>query len=195
MRVLVPRLIVLTRLREGVAAESAKEALLGALPVAPLEIHRLPEQILRAGSDMYIFLALENMRIYLAGGILLALVGVLAIALANYAEERHTLALLRIRGASPIYILRFLVAMMLSPALLGLILGSAAGLAAGFGLANYLWKLREIQTAVGLLRTHLVISAATVEIIILLAIFLIVVASLFSLWVFRKTAREVAVEG
>ncbi len=79
--------------------------------------------------------------------------------------------------------------------MLGLILGSLTGLAAGYGLANYLWKLREIQTAVGFLHTHLIVSAFTVEIIILLALFLVGVASLFSLWVFRKTAQEVMTEG
>lgn len=195
LRVLIPRVIVLIRLRDGAPVEAAKEALLRALPTPPLEIHSLPEQIQKAASDMYIFLALENIRIYLVGGLLLALIGVVAIAMANYAEERHTLALLRIRGVSPGNIWRFLLAMMLSPALLGLILGSGAGIAAGYGLANYLWKLREIQTAVEFLPTHLIISAFTVEVMIFLLVFLVGVASLFSFWVFRKTAQEVMQEG
>ena len=193
--VLIPRVIVLVQLRDGVEINSVQDALLRALPVPPLEIHNLPEQVQKAGSDMYIFLALQNIRIYLVGGLVLALIGVLAVSMANYAEERHTLALLRIRGASPVYIWRFLVAMMLSPALLGLILGSVTALAAGYGLANYLWQLREIQTAVGFLPTRLIISAFTVEVIVLLAVFLVGVVSLFSLWVFRKTAQEAIQEG
>ena len=192
---MIPRVIVLVRLRDGVAIDSAKDALMHALPFAPLEIHNLVEQSRRTGSDMFIFLALANMRIYLVGGLLLALIGVLAIAIANYAEERQTLALLRIRGVSPQLMWRFLLAMMLSPTLLGLILGSLVGLATGYGLANYLWKLREIQTAVGLLKTHLVISSFTVEVMLLLVVFLVGIVSLFSLWVFRKTAQEVMQEG
>src|ERR1051325_9404619 len=49
---------------------------------------------------MFIFLALENMRIYLAGGMLLALIAIAAIALTNYLEDRRTLRLLRVRGAA-----------------------------------------------------------------------------------------------
>ena len=39
--------------------------------------------------------------------------------MANYAEDERTLALLRIRGARPRDLWRFVVAMLLSPALLG----------------------------------------------------------------------------
>ncbi len=39
---------------------------------------------------------------------------------------------------------------------------------AGFGLANYVWKLREIRTVVQLLPTHLVVVALTVWIALLL---------------------------
>ena len=191
---LIPRVIVLIRLRDGVSQDAVKDALLRASPIAPLEIHNLSEQVQKAGSDMYIFLAQENIRIYLAGGLILALIGVLAIAMANYAEERHTLALLRIRGASPVHIWRFLMSVMLSPALLGLILGSLTALVAGFGLANYLWKLREIKTAVGLLHTHLFVSTFAVAILVLLLVFLMSVASLFSSWSFRKTAQEIIQE-
>src|SRR4029079_18490280 len=102
--------------------------------------------------------ALANMRIYLLGGLVLALIAILAVAMANYSEDRRTLALLRIRGASPMSMWRFVVAMLLSPALVGLALGAASSVLAGFGLANYVWRLREIRTVVQLLPTRLVVS-------------------------------------
>ena len=50
---------------------------------------------------MFIALALANLRIYLFGGLLLAVIAILAIAMANYTEDKRTLALLRIRGVAP----------------------------------------------------------------------------------------------
>jgi len=139
---------------------------------------------------MYIALALANMRIYLLGGLVLALIAILAIAMANYSEDRRTLALLRIRGASPVSMWRFVVAMLLSPALVGLALGAASSVLAGFGLANYVWRLREIRTVVQLLPTRLVIAPLTAWVALLIVVILVGVASGFSWWVFRDTAHE-----
>jgi hypothetical protein len=61
---------------------------------------------------------------------------------------------------------------------------------AGFGLANYVWKLREIRTVVQLLPTHLVFSLLTVWIGLLLIVLLVGVASGFSWWVYRHTAQR-----
>ena len=154
------------------------------------EIHDLEHEIGRVGTDMFIALALANMRIYLIGGLALALIAILAIAMANHAEDKRTLALLRIRGASPRDLWRFVVATLLSPAMLGLILGSVAAVLAGYGLANYVWKLREIRTVVQLLPTHLVFSPLTVGVLLLLMVLLIAVASMFSWYVYRRTAHE-----
>ncbi len=139
---------------------------------------------------MFIFLALENMKIYLVGGLILALIGIVAVATANYIEEQHTLALLRIRGTPPKYIWRFLMAMFISPAILGVILGAGSALIAGYGVAGYLWKLREIRTVVAFLKTHMVVSAAAIEIIVVIMALLIAVATGFNSWVFRSSARE-----
>jgi hypothetical protein len=73
---------------------------------------------------------------------------------------------------------------------LGLVLGGLLSLLAGFGLANYVWRLREIKTVVQLLPSKLVLSPLLLGIILLLLALLVGVASLFSLWVFRRTARE-----
>ena len=99
---------------------------------------------------MFIFLALENMRIYLIGGVLLALIAILAIALTNYLEDRRTLGLLRVRGVSPGQLFRFFASSLLAPALLGLAVGLLVAGAAGFGLTNLIWSLRELKSVVHL---------------------------------------------
>jgi hypothetical protein len=189
LQILIPRIIVLLR-TEGVADAGAfQSAIAKATPFPPLEIHSLSQEIGKVGSDMYISLALANMRIYLLGGLVLALIAILAVAMANYSEDRRTLALLRIRGASPAAMWRFVVATLLSPALVGLALGAGSAVLAGFGLANYVWRLREIRTVVQLLPTHLVVAPLTAWIALLLVVMLVGVASGFSWWVYRDTAH------
>jgi hypothetical protein len=188
--ILIPRIIVLLTTDGTGEPVAFRQAIVQASAFPPLEVHSLSEEIGKVGSDMYISLALANMRIYLLGGLVLALIAILAVAMANYSEDRRTLALLRIRGASPASIWRFVVAMLLSPALVGLALGASSSLLAGFGLANYVWRLREIRTVVQLLPTHLVIAPLTGWVALLLIVMLVGVASGFSWWVFRDTAHE-----
>jgi hypothetical protein len=190
LQLLLPRIIVLIRTDATVDPVAFPKAVANAAPFPPLEIHSLTQEIGKVGSDMYISLALANMRIYLIGGLTLALIAILAVAMANYSEDRRTLALLRIRGASPASMWRFVVAMLLSPALVGLALGAASSVLAGFGLANYVWRLREIRTVVQLLPTHLVIAPLTGWVALLLIVILVGAASGFSWWVFRDTAHE-----
>ena len=128
------------------------------------------------------------------GGLLLALIAILSVALVNYVEDRRTLALVRIRGASPLQIWRFFVAMLIAPGLWGLVLGGLISLLAGYGLANLIWSLREIKTAVQLLPTHLVVSSLSAAILVLVLFILLGVAFFFSWWVFRRTARETVAE-
>jgi len=189
LQILLSRVIVLLKTDQSPDGAAMSKALASAAPFPPLEIHSLGEEIGKVGSDMYISLALANMRIYLVGGLVLALIAILAVAMANYAEDRRTLALLRIRGAAPAAMWRFVVAMLLSPALVGLALGAASALLAGFGLANYVWKLREIRTVVQLLPTRLVVDALAAWVTIVMMCVLVGVASGFSWWVYRDTAR------
>jgi hypothetical protein len=190
LQLLIPRIIVLLRADATVDPVAFQQAIAKASPFPPLEIHSLTQEIGKVGSDMYISLALANMRIYLVGGLALALIAILAVAMANYSEDRRTLALLRIRGASPSSMWRFVVAMLLSPALVGLALGAASSLLAGFGLANYVWRLREIRTVVQLLPTRLVVAPLAGWVALLLIVILVGAASGFSWWVFRDTAHE-----
>ena len=190
MQIVIPRIVVLLRTQAGANPDALRADLASAGTAPPLEIHSFGEEVSKVGSDMYISLALANMRIYLLGGLLLALVAILAIAMANYVEDRRTLALLRIRGASPLSLWRFVLATLLSPTLLGLAIGGVAALVAGYGLATYVWQLREIRTVVQLLPTHLVIPPLTAGLVMLLMTLLIAVASGFSWWAFRDTAHQ-----
>ena len=189
MQVLVSRIIVLVK-GSGGPSDALGSSLLAALPVTPLEAHSLPDEVTKLGTDMYVALALANLRIYMIGGLVLAIIAILAIGLVNHAEDRRTLGLLRLRGASPLQLWRFLVAMLLSPAILGWLLGSAVALVAGYGLANYVWDLREIRTVVQFLPTRFVVSSLTGVVGLVILGMLLVVASGFAWWEYRRTARE-----
>ena len=190
LKVLVPRVIVLAGGDGTADLAEMQQRIVSALPVPPLEVHNLTEEMGKVASDMYISLALANMNIYLIGGIILALIAIISVAAANYVEDRRTLALLRIRGASPINLWRFILALLVSPAILGLVVGAIVALIAGFGLANYVWQLREIRTVVQLLPTRLIISPLWASVAVLLLVLLVVVASAFSAWVYRRTAHR-----
>lgn len=192
---LVLRVVLAVRPADGVTPAAAAAAVSKVLPVPPLETRLLADEVARLGSDMYIFLARANFTIYMIGGLLLSLIGILAIAASNFAEDRRTLALLRVRGAGPRAILGFTVPGLLAPSLVGLVLGSAVALAVGFGITDLVWKLREILTILNILPTRLVISAETVMAAGFLVAVLIAVAVAISRWVFKRTAREGLNEG
>ena len=65
----------------------------------------------------------------------------------------------------------------------------------GYGLTNYVWKLHNVKTIIQVLPTHLVLTALTAAITMVLVVLLVAAALLFSLWVFRKTALENIQEG
>ncbi|MEO5898484.1 MAG: FtsX-like permease family protein [Vicinamibacterales bacterium] len=190
LRVLIPRVIVLAKGSPGTVPADLQPRIVAASPLPPLEVHNLTEEISKVSTDMYIALALANMRIYLLGGIALALIAIIAVAAANYVEDRRTLALLRIRGASPKQLWRFMLALLISPALVGLLVGALVSLVAGYGLATYVWELREIRTVVQLLPTRLAVSPLWASVAALLLLLLILVASAFSGWVYRRTAHS-----
>ena len=188
--VLMQRLVLTIVPKPGVEPAALKHAVLAALPAEPLQVRELDDEIARLGSDMYIFLARQNVQIYLFGGVLLALIGILAMAFANYAEDRRTLGLLRIRGAGPREILQFLSAGLSAPAVVGLISGALISLLVGYGITNLIWKLREIKTIMIYLRTHLAISWQTATVGGLLVLIVLAIVLFFSRWIFKRTARE-----
>jgi hypothetical protein len=105
-------------------------------------------------------------------------------------EDRRTLALLRIRGTSPKLLQRFLSTILLSPAVLGLVLGGITALIAGFGLTNRVWELREIRSVVQLLKTHLIISELSIGIVVFLLALVAFAAWFIGAWSFRKATTE-----
>jgi hypothetical protein len=195
LKVLIPRVLMLVRVNSNGDAGAIVNDLARTLKARPLEVRELKRELQKVGGDMFIFLALENMRIYLVGGVLLALIAILAIALINYLEDRRTLGLLRVRGVSPAQLFRFFASSLLAPALLGLAVGLLVACAAGFGLTNLIWSLRELKSVVHLLPTHLVVSDWTVWISLGLLGVVVAIALLFSLWVFRRSARTSMTEG
>ena len=190
LQILLPRVIVLLKADPAVDPVAFPKAIARANAFPPLEIHSLTQEMAKVGSDMYISLALANMRIYLIGGLILAVVAILAIAMANYSEDRRTLGLLRSVARHRRRCGGSSWRCCSSPALVGLALGATSAVLAGFGLANYVWKLREIRTVVQLLPTHLVVSLLTVWIALLLIFLLVGVATGFSWWVYRHTAHR-----
>lgn len=195
LKVLIPRILLLVNLKENADPAEAVRELAGALKARPLEARELRRELKKVGGDMFIFLALENMRIYLVGGVLLALIALLSIATTNYQEDKRTLGLLRVRGVSPALLFRFFASGLLSPALLGIVIGALVAGAAGYGLTNLIWDLRELRSVVHLLPTRLVVSALTLWVGLGLLAVIIGIALVFSLWVFRRTARETMGEG
>ena len=191
---LLPRVVVLVRLRASADASAVRDEIVASLPSLPLEVRELAVEEARLGSDMYIFLARQNLQLYLLGGLLLSIIGILAIAVSNYAEDRRTLNLLRIRGCGLRDLSRFVAPGVIGPSLIGLVIGGTVALAVGFGLTDLVWKLREVLTVLNLLSTRLAISAQTGWVLALLVLILLLLAIGFSWWTFRRTAREGIIE-
>jgi hypothetical protein len=193
--VLIPRVVLTVSGSAGTTAADLKRAVLGSLDVQPLDVRDTETEIARLGSDMYIFLARQNVQIYLLGGLLLAMIGIFAVAYANYIEDRRTLALLRIRGAGPVDVVRFFMPNVLGPSLVGLVMGALIALLVGFGITKLVWDLRQLQTVMSYLPTRLAISQQTVWISLLLVVLLLAIVIGFGRWVFARTARQSLLEG
>jgi len=193
--VLIPRVVLSIAAAPGVTPADLRAAVLASLNFQPLEVRDIGTEIARLGSDMYIFLARQNVQIYLLGGLLLALIGIFSIAYANYAEDRRTLALLRIRGAGPVAVVRFFVPNVLGPSLVGLVIGAAISLAVGFGITKLVWDLRQLQTVMSYLPTRLAVSEQTGIIALILVLLLVGIVLVFGRWVFAHTARQSLREG
>jgi ABC-type lipoprotein release transport system permease subunit len=181
--------------KPGTSATDLRAAVLASINVQPLDVRDMRTEISRLGSDMYIFLARQNVRIYLLGGLLLAIIGIFSVAYANYLEDRRTFALLRIRGAGPKDVVRFFLPNIFGPSLVGLIIGALISLAVGFGITKLIWDLRQLQTVMGYLPAHLAVSAETGIILFVLVVLLVGIVLIFGRWVFARTARQSLLEG
>lgn len=191
LNILVPEVLIKIKLQdERVNVAQIRDQVLDLLPATPLAVKTLEDEAAKVGSDMFIYLALENMRIYLVGGLLLAIIAILSVALVNYREDQRNMALLRIRGASPKHIFQLLCSTLVPPTIMGLLLGVVLALIGGFGMTNLVWGLRKLLTIIVFLPTHLVVTGDAVLTGLLLLALLTGVILIFSVWAFRRTARE-----
>jgi hypothetical protein len=193
--VLIPRVVLSIAGTAATSPSELRKAVLGALDMQPLDIRDIDSEIARLGSDMYIYLARQNVQIYLLGGLLLAMIGIFSVAYANYLEDRRTLALLRIRGAGPVDVVRFFLPNIFGPSLIGLVIGALISLAVGFGITKLVWDLRQLQTVMNYLPTRLAVSAETGVILLILIVLLIGIVIAFGRFVFARTARQSLLEG
>jgi hypothetical protein len=193
--VLVPRVILSVAAKSGVDIADLRARVIAATGLEPLEARDLSSEMTRLGSDMYIYLARQNVQIYLLGGFLLALIGIYAVAYANYLEDRRTLALLRIRGAGPADVVRFFLPNVLGPSLVGLVIGGGVALIVGYGITKLIWELRQLQTVLNYLPTRLSVSWETAAVAGALSLVLAAIVFIFARWIFAKTARQGLLEG
>jgi hypothetical protein len=193
--ILIPRVVLSVSGKPGTSPAELRQAVLGSLSVQPLDVRDIKTEISRLGSDMYIFLARQNVQIYLLGGLLLAVIGIFSVAFANYLEDRRTLALLRIRGAGPVDVVRFFLPNVFGPSLIGLVIGALISLAVGFGITKLVWDLRQLQTVMGYLPTRLAVSQETGIIALVLIALLVGIVLIFGRWVFARTARQSLLDG
>jgi len=193
--VLIPRVVISVAGASGTSLTALREAVLASLAVQPLDVRDINTEVARLGSDMYIFLARQNVQIYLLGGLLLAVIGIFSVAYANYLEDRRTLALLRIRGAGPVDVVRFFLPNVFGPSLVGLVIGALISLAVGFGITKLVWDLRQLQTVMGYLPTRLAVSEQTFLIALILVGLLVTIVIVFGRWVFARTARQSLLDG
>ena len=188
--VLLQRLVVTVVPRPGVAPADLHRAVRAAFVPASPQMRERDDEIARLGSDMYIFLARQNVQIYLIGGVLMAIIGIACMVIANYAEDRRTLALLRIRGCGPRELLQFMSAGLSAPAIIGLVFGGLLALLVGYGITNVIWRLRELRTIMLFLRTHVAVSTQTIAVATVLVAIVVLIAIVVSRWLFKRTARE-----
>jgi hypothetical protein len=170
-------------------AGTVQSALAG-LPFRSESVRELDQEVAQIGKDMFVSLAGENIKVYMVGGMLVALAGVLAIFIANFIEERRTFALLRIRGGTPSQHLRLSVSSTFGPVLLGAVLGLLTGLPAGYGLATEIFRLSGSLFGIEALPVHLIVSSSAFMGAVILILFFAAVSLAFSAVVFRRTARE-----
>ena len=193
--ILLPRVVLMIAATPGTSSDVLRQRVTDVLTAPPLDVRDAQTEIARLGSDMFIFLARQNVQIYLFGGLILAFIGIFAVAYANYVEDRRTLGLLRIRGAGPAAVVRFFLPNVMGPSLAGFVIGALVSLAVGFGITKVVWDMRQLQTVMNYLPTQLSVSAETGGVALALILLVCAIGLAFGRFVFNKTAREGISEG
>lgn len=164
--------------------------LVASLPIKPETVRTQAVERQKVSKDMFISLALENLKVFMIGGLILAVAGVFITGMANFIAERRTFALLRLRGVPLPVVLRISLAMFLLPVLLGVLMGILLGAVSGFGIAQAIWELPRVYGFAAFLDNHLTVSAGAWAILLVFVTVLSAVALGFGLWPFRRSARE-----
>jgi hypothetical protein len=172
------------------------QAILQKLPgQPPRDVRWLGHELEAASRDMFLSLSLENMRVFRIAGIALAIAGILAVGAANFISNHRMFALLRVRGASPALVFRVAVSIFMLPVLVGILLGSCLGIAAGYGLAHVIWMLPRVRGASQFLGNHWVITTTTWLVVIGLGMALFLAASFFGLASSRSKVAKLVRRG
>lgn len=189
LKVLPSRIVLLVRMQTGPDAGAIRR-LISSLQVIPQNVRTREDERIRLGRDMFISIALANLRVFMIGGLILAATGVVVVGLANFLAERRTFALLRLRGLPVPTLIRVSLSIFLVPVVAGILLGILLGLLAGYGISEAIWTLPRVYGVAGLLDNELKISGASVLIILFFSSVLLLVSLSFALWPFRGTANE-----
>ena len=184
------RAVFVVRTKSGEADESLANSLVARLPFRPQQVRWQELDRQRVSKDMFISLALENMKVFMIGGLVLALASVMAIGLANFFAERRTFALLRLRGVPLPLLLRLSLSMFLIPVVAGILMGIALGALSGYGISQAVWYLPRVYGVAGFLSNQLVLSTTAWGVVTAFSGALTVEALVLGLWPFRRTARE-----
>ena len=185
--VMPSRLVFMVKLPEA-TTQTDIDRLVAGLPITPDQVLSTMTELPKLAEDMFVALSLENMKVLIVGGTLLAVAGVIALNIGNYLADRRLFSLLRVRGIPPALILRLALAIFLVPVLMGLILGALLGIIAGYGNAQAIWDLPRVYGVAGLLENRLAFSASSPAIIIGMGAILILVSVVIGLWPLRKGA-------
>jgi hypothetical protein len=190
LTVVPSRVVFLISTKDGAAKPDLIARLNSRLPWKPEQARWEADERQRVGKDMFVSLALENMRVYMIGSLLLACASVAAIALSNFVADQRTFGLLRLRGVAPSLLLRIALAFFLLPVLAGVVVGIAVGAVSGYGLSQAIWDLPRVVGVGGFLANRLTLTASAVGIIATLSAIFAAVAMALGLWLLRTTARE-----
>lgn len=159
-----------------------KNQLIGDLPIPPRSVRWLSDERANASRDMFVALAVQVMRVFMTGGVAIALIGIVAIGTANFLSYRRMLALVRIRGASTSMATRMAAGLFLLPVLGGVILGALLGVAAGYGVAHVIWTLPRIRGVPAVLANQLQVSGGAWAILLTVSGMLILASVTFGIF-------------
>jgi hypothetical protein len=171
------------------------ETLVAGLPVKPQNVRSRASEQHQVNKDMFISLALENMKVFKLGGLVLAISGLVVVGLANYQAEKRSLSLLRLRGTPTSTILGISLSIFWVPVLVGIVLGTLLGITAGYGTSQAIWEMPRVYGVAGFLENRLIITKSTTAVVLLFAIILSLASLAFGLWPVRKSAHEAIMEG